>query len=828
MAKRIAGITVEIGGDTSALSTALDRVNKTSRNLQTELAEVEKGLKFDPGNSKLIAQRQEILAEAVENTTKKLDILKQAQADVEKKFRNGEISSDQYRAFQRELDKTESQLEAFQKKAQNTDARVDVTADTSALDKAETKLDDVKRAAKDAGREIGQAIGTGAAAAFGAGSAAVIGMTDLNNDLARLRTNAELAGNDLGLVEDAFKDIVAITGETDSAVETLSNLMATGIKDSDLEGVIDGINGAAIKFSDTLKTEGIADGLQETFATGEAIGQFAELLDRSGIDVEDFNKKLALAKETGEETNLILETFASAGLNDVTKAYKESNEELVKNNESSLEMQTALADLAIALTPVVTAITDLITKLTEWAAENPELMTALFVLAGLITAVAGAIVLLTPLFTALSALAVVLGTTIGAIVAPILLVIGAIALLIAAGVAIYKNWDEIKAFFSETWDAIKEKAVEVFESLGEFFSNLWESIKEAASIAWEAIKEFFATAWEGIKEVFSLALQSITDLLAEFWGVIGEGVTTVWEGIKTYFSGVWELIKNIFVGAFLILLQLITGQWQAAWDSTVQIWENIKGALSDMWEGIKLVFSGALEAVKSFVSTAWENMKSITSSAFDTVKSTISNAWDSVKNTFTNTLDTLVRTITNKFVLMRAAVRDKMEEIKTKIKDIWEDVEAFFSGIDLAATGSDIIQGLINGVNNKARDLISSVKGVVNDAIEGAKNLLGIKSPSRVFMEIGKYTGEGMAIGMERSAKLVDDASKVMANASIPDMSRSTNGLSSTDSIQVPVQPIEIPVIVDGREIARATVRDMTELQRQQSNIINKARGAYV
>ena len=77
--KKIKGITIKLGADTSAIDKALKDINHTSAGLNTELKEVNKLLKFDPKNTTLIAQKQEILADAVENTQKKLDALKQAQ-----------------------------------------------------------------------------------------------------------------------------------------------------------------------------------------------------------------------------------------------------------------------------------------------------------------------------------------------------------------------------------------------------------------------------------------------------------------------------------------------------------------------------------------------------------------------------------------------------------------------------------------------------------------------------------------------------------------------------------------------------------------------------
>lgn len=84
----------------------------------------------------------------------------------------------------------------------------------------------------------------------------------------------------------------------------------------------------------------------------------------------------------------------------------------------------------------------------------------------------------------------------------------------------------------------------------------------------------------------------------------------------------------------------------------------------------------------------------------------------------------------------------------------------------VASIGSNIIQGLVNGVTGAAGKLIGAVKGAVGDAIEGAKNLLGIKSPSRVFREIGRYTMQGAALGVDDGADVLsrstDDAMRGM------------------------------------------------------------------
>lgn len=108
--KGIKGITIEIGGDTKGLNKALEGVNKQSKDLQGELKEVERGLKFDPGNIELIRQKQELLTASISSTSEKLDVLRTAQSQVQAQFDRGDIGVEQYRAFQRELQTTEGEL----------------------------------------------------------------------------------------------------------------------------------------------------------------------------------------------------------------------------------------------------------------------------------------------------------------------------------------------------------------------------------------------------------------------------------------------------------------------------------------------------------------------------------------------------------------------------------------------------------------------------------------------------------------------------------------------------------------------------------------------
>ena len=106
MANRIKGITVEIGGDTTKLSKALESVNGTIKNTQTQLKDVEKLLKLDPTNTELLSQKQRLLADSITATKDKLATLKTTAEQANQALANGEISQEQYDALQREIVET--------------------------------------------------------------------------------------------------------------------------------------------------------------------------------------------------------------------------------------------------------------------------------------------------------------------------------------------------------------------------------------------------------------------------------------------------------------------------------------------------------------------------------------------------------------------------------------------------------------------------------------------------------------------------------------------------------------------------------------------------
>lgn len=375
----IKGITIKIGGDTTGLDKALKETNKKSRELESELKAVDKALKLDPNNVTLVKQKQDLLKDSIKETKSKLDVLKEAQSQVTAQYKKGEIDAGQYRAFQRELETTKSKLSSLKDEKKNIHAIG--TAFKEAKDKVEPVIKKVEKVgsviggatskavkftatlgkidtamigkAADGFKKYTQTIGVGLAAVTTALAANVEASREWNSDMTKLKTNAETSGNNFDFMKSKMQDLVAITGESDSSIEALSNLMAVGFSDEQMTPAINALSGAVEKFPDTLKIESLSDSLQETLATGAATGQFSELIGRMGDSVDDFNAGLQNCTSEAERQQYALDWLANSGLSEINDEYQSANKSTLDYERASFELQDALASLGTAFTPVM-------------------------------------------------------------------------------------------------------------------------------------------------------------------------------------------------------------------------------------------------------------------------------------------------------------------------------------------------------------------------------------------------------------------------------------------------------------------------------------------
>ena len=259
------------------------------------------------------------------------------------------------------------------------------------VDSLNKKLDDTKPAAEGAGNGVSVLdVSLGNLVAQGI-SAAISGINDLldstkeyRKEMSLLTQNAADAGVSMQVTNQAMRNLNAITGETDSNLEAVSNLLASGFKDNGLLDAVDTLSGAVIKFPDTMKIENLAESLQETIATGEATGQLSELLGRLGINAEDYNKRLARMTET-QRGNYTISLLQKQGLADVNEEYRKNNENLIDAANAEYDFNQAMAELAEVLDPIRT---DILTEINKLLTEHKdEIQAIISVIGGFISGV---------------------------------------------------------------------------------------------------------------------------------------------------------------------------------------------------------------------------------------------------------------------------------------------------------------------------------------------------------------------------------------------------------------------------------------------------------
>lgn len=370
MAKsRIQGITLEFGADFADIEKGLKELNAELGKTQSDLRDVDKLLKLDPENTELVAQKQRLLSKAAEDTRKKLQSLKQAQDKMRAATKNGaNATQEQQRkmdALEREIAQTSAQLKRYERAM---DGATDETKDfTKAADDAGKSAGGIMDAlGKFKGAAVGGAIVGGLTAAASALGDVYENSKELRMDLSKLNQNALENKVSVDEAKEAWREFSVITGETDSSVEAVSNLLQAGIRGSNLERAVKSLGGAVVRFPDTMKIESLADSLQETLATKTATGQYAEILERCGINLDKFNAGLQKCKTDAEAQNYALKVLEEEGLHGTYEAYKENNQELLANNEAQLKQQEALAELGEAIEPFVTAFAEGMTTVIGW------------------------------------------------------------------------------------------------------------------------------------------------------------------------------------------------------------------------------------------------------------------------------------------------------------------------------------------------------------------------------------------------------------------------------------------------------------------------------
>lgn len=256
MASTIKGITVKIAGDTMDLQKSLKAVQSSSTSLQKELTTINKQLKFDPENTVLLTQKQEVLKEQIENSKSALKKLLDVQDQVEEQAKNGEISTEQYRAYQREVEKAKSKLETFAKQLAETEEKanaINLESARSEMSKTETsvgkagdsfkgletksnntdlskikkEMDGVKSSADELRSAVGDALKEATATATAIGGAVTGAIVSANGEqkaLNSLQAQTGLTAEEMTKYKDVLEDVYK--GNFGESQEEVANVLA--------------------------------------------------------------------------------------------------------------------------------------------------------------------------------------------------------------------------------------------------------------------------------------------------------------------------------------------------------------------------------------------------------------------------------------------------------------------------------------------------------------------------------------------------------------------------------------------------------------------------
>ena len=516
MANRVKGITIEINGDTTGLSKSLSGINKEINSTKSELKDIERLLKLDPSNVELLEQKQKNLAKQIDLTSQKLKDLKEAEKQAQQQFEKGDISEQQYNALKREIIATETSLNRVKEEAEKTSKAIKETAKegtkgfTELQKKAEKvgeTLSKIGDKATAAGKKM-SGVSKAAAGVLAGASALVTTTADDSAGFAKLETNAKNAGVEMTYLEEAMRRLYAVTQETDSNIEGLSNLMQAGYTDTGLLQAVDLLSGAVIKFPDTLKIESLADSLQETLETRKATGQFAELLDRLGVGADKFNEKLAKTGSEAARMDLALQTLSQAGLAAVNEQYFEANESLTTMLMGQSDLNKSMVELGDALRPLAAELLPMLVEMIKIVVGFITSMDTgtLKIIVGVVALVAALAPLLTitgQVITAFKTISVVMTALAGS---PTAIIIAAIV-AVAAGLIWLEKETQI---FSKTFTAIWEGVQKVIEKISNFFIKIFT---EKIPNALKKMQDFFKSVWESLVNIVKAPANLIISMI---------------------------------------------------------------------------------------------------------------------------------------------------------------------------------------------------------------------------------------------------------------------------------------------------------------------------
>lgn len=426
--RRIKGLTIEIGGDTTQLSESLHDVNKSITSTQAQLKDVEKLLKLDPTNTEMLAQKQELLTQAISKTEEKLETLKDAAVQAEKQLGEGKISQEQFAALQREIAATEIELKRYDSQL---DTAADATEDlgdaaeqaaqnsgdaSEEIGELSDAADDLGDAAEDAGdgtKNLGESardsgdgfsvldgavatfIGNGLTALVSAIGDAISTFAELSEstqeyreNMSKLYTATSAAGMDADYITQAYSQLYGVLGDETATTTTISNFEKLGVSMQDMDSLLDSATGIWAVYGDSIPLDGLAESVNETAKVGQITGTMADAINWASASNDTWTNALSgnasalSAFQSGVSQGMSAEdafneALAACGdeqerqqliISTLNGLYADSAETYRENNASIIDAREATVNYQDAVAGVGAAMEPLQTTMTNFKA----------------------------------------------------------------------------------------------------------------------------------------------------------------------------------------------------------------------------------------------------------------------------------------------------------------------------------------------------------------------------------------------------------------------------------------------------------------------------
>lgn len=391
MAVREIKTTIALDGE-QKFKQAIAAASREMRVMDSELKAVTAAYENNGDAAAYYAQKQANLKNQISQQKNIIASLEQAVKDATQAYGAGSSEVDGYAI---KLNNARTRMSKLEKQLEETDREVEELGRDSVkagrqLEKgigegAEEAEKDVKSLIRTMQEDISSIRTSGAVSAITglwntatSAFSSVSGFVDSTDELRRqmsfLEQTAKTQGFDFEFIEDQMLEVTTVTDDLSASIEALSNLMNTpGMEEQSLATAVDLLGGAVASFPDTVNFESLADSLQETIATGQATGQYAELLGRLSVNTEDFNKALAESKTEAGDLDIALAYLAAGGMKDVYDQWQETNQAMIDRSRIQYELQLELTAFGETLgTYIVAPVEKQLLGVMRWVNDTVE------------------------------------------------------------------------------------------------------------------------------------------------------------------------------------------------------------------------------------------------------------------------------------------------------------------------------------------------------------------------------------------------------------------------------------------------------------------------